>query len=340
MAGTNYADRLAMDALPEKVKAVAFTAKRQTALVDWEFDHSPLQPNEVVGRTLVTVVSPGMEVNGYFEDPRDKPEVGGYAAIIEVTALGQAVKDVRIGEHVFCMGRHAAWQRFPRAEVVPVPEGLKPQSAVFCRLMGVSWATLVTTKARPADRVVVTGLGLVGNLAAQIFQSAGYRVTAVDPLEGRRKLALHAGVKDVRESAGNDAKLAGRVKLAIECSGHEQAVLDCCRLVAKGGEVSMVGAPWKRRTDVMAFDLLKEIFNRYVILRSGWEWELPRREADFREGSTFGDFASALRWLADGRINVDGLYRMVRPHDSQWVYEQLAQHGGDELTVQFDWRNM
>jgi threonine dehydrogenase-like Zn-dependent dehydrogenase len=288
----------------------------------------------------VTLVSPGTEVNGYFEEEHPEPKLGGYAAIVEVTAAGEAVEDVRVGQRIFCMGQHQSWQRFRRTDVVVVPAELKPEVAAFCRLMGVSWATLITTAARPADRVLVTGLGLVGNLAGQIFQSAGYRVTAVDPVEGRRKLASAVGLRDVRASAAGEQDLVNKIALAVECSGHEQAVLDCCRIVRKRGEVSMVGAPWKQRADVTAFEVLKEVFFRYVVLRSGWEWELPMRPVEFREGSIFGDYASALDWLVKGWVKTDGLYRVSPPTNPQEVYEKMGRQEGEYLSVVFDWRGV
>ncbi len=132
---------------------------------------------------------------------------------------------------------------------------------MFCRLMGVSWTTLVTTTARPPDPVVVTGLGPVGNLAAQIFQAAGYAVTAVDPVASRRTLAKQVGLTDVQETVP-----AIEVALAVECSGHEQAVLDCCQHVRKRGEVVLVGVPWRKRSELSAFDLLHAVFHRYAVL--------------------------------------------------------------------------
>ena len=41
-----------------------------------------------------------------------------------------------------------------------------------------------------------------------------------------------------------DPAYAGEVELVIECSGHEQAAFDGCRIVRKRGEVVLVGAPW------------------------------------------------------------------------------------------------
>jgi len=76
--------------------------------------------------------------------------------------VGQDVADVRAGDLMFGMGPHRSFQRFARADVLPLPPGLSPASAVFARMMGVTMSTLVTTTARPPARVLVSGLGLVG----------------------------------------------------------------------------------------------------------------------------------------------------------------------------------
>jgi threonine dehydrogenase-like Zn-dependent dehydrogenase len=316
------------------MRAIAFTGSGRAELVDWPWDPAPARADELVGRTLVTLASPGTELNGYLAE-RAEPALSGYAAIIEVEQVGSDVRDVRPGERVFCMASHASRARCSRAAAVPVPAGLDPAIAVFCRLMGVGWSTLSTAAARPPERVLVTGLGPVGNLAAQVFAAAGYEVTAVDPVHARRELAIQHGLWDVRAAAEPD--LADRLALAVECSGHERAVLDCCRVVRRGGEVALVGVPWRKRTDLAAFDLLHAVFHRYVHLRSGWEWEVPFAPADFRNGSIIGNWAGALRWLADGRVQVGGLASMVPPEDAQRAWQEMLAQDGAPTRV-FDWR--
>lgn len=204
--------------------------------------------------------------------------------------------------------------------------------------MSITWTTLTTTSARPPDRVLIAGLGLVGNLAAQIFRSAGYRVVAVDSLDRRRQFALSVGIDDVRAAIANEKDLIDSISLAMECSGSEQATLDCCRVVRKGGEVVLVGVPWRKRTDLPAFDLLHAVFHRYIRLRSGWEWEIPRAATEFRFGSVYGNFAAAMDWLKERRVIVDGLYRVVRPAQAQEVFDSLYRRDNDFLTAVFDWR--
>lgn len=332
-----------MSTIPDKMMAVTFTGVQQAELAPWPCDTTPPAPDEIVGRALVSLVSPGTEINaGYadFEGGIAKPTYPrqtGYAVVVRVDAVGAEVKDIKPGDHIFQMGSHASRQRTRRSTAVLLPEGLDPKVAVFCRLMGVSWTTLVTTTARPADRVLVTGLGPVGNLAAQIFTAAGYRVTAVDPVESRRTAAVRVGLSDVRAAVPlDDAALVGDVALVLECSGHEQAAVDACKLVRKRGEVVLVGVPWRRRTEVYAFEILHAVFHRYAVLRSGWEWELPINPTEFKVGSVMGDLSGAVQWLAQGRVKAEGMYKLAQPGDCQNVYQDLLHQRGS-LSVVFDW---
>ena len=315
------------------MKVIAFTAARRAELMDWPDFTGPLPPDQVEGHTLVSLTSPGTELNSFITE-RTTPALSGYATVLEIDRIGTGITDLKPGDRIFHMGKHVSHQRAVRADCVPLPAGLSPAIGVFARLMGVSWTTLVTTTARPADRVLVTGLGIVGNLAAQIFQSAGYRVIAVDPNAERRALATQAGLRDVRPAVPTDLT---DFALAAECSGHEQAVLDACKVVRKRGEVALIGVPWRKRTDLSAFDILHAVFHRYVVLRSGWEWEIPHQPREFTTGSISGNIAGAADWLAQGRINVTGLYRTASPNEAQSVWDDLLAQRGGYLAAIFQW---
>ena len=198
--------------------------------------------------------------------------------------------------------------------------------------------TLMTTAARPGDRVLITGAGPVGFLAAQMFALSGYDVLVAEPDAVRRRQVELAGIRSVyARTPVEDASVAGAVALVVECSGHEQAVLDACRVVRKRGEVVLVGVPWRRQTDAFAHELLSLVFHKYVVLRSGWEWELPHHSADFSPHSIDAGFDTALRWLADGRIRTDGLIRRAYPLDAHLAYQDLLHRRAEGLFTVFDW---
>lgn len=319
--------------------AVRFTAREQAELLPYEPDASPLGPNELAGKTLYTLVSAGTEImGGYLGD--SFPKTPGYAAVFRVEAVGAEVTDLKPGDFAFCMGPHQSRQRVVRNRALPVPEGVKPEHVPFARMLGVSMSTLVTTAARPPDQVLVTGLGLVGHLAARLFAACGYRVTGCDPSERRRAFAEEFGLRALPSVPLADPAYQDRVSLVVECSGHEQAPVDAVRLVRKRGEVILIGAPWRKRTDCSAHDLLFPIFFRYVTLRSGWEWELPMEETDFRIGSIFGNYAGALNWLAEGRLNMEGVAQRREPSEAQAVFQELMHDRCARLAVTFDWTSL
>lgn len=320
--------------------SVTFTAREQAALVASPLDTTPLGPQEIVGRTLYTLVSAGTELNGAYLGERF-PRTPGYAAVFVVEAVGAAVTTVKIGDRRFCMGPHCSYQRVTVQESLPVPPGVPSEWAPFARLMGVTMATLTTTPARPPELVLVTGLGPVGHLGAQLFQACGYRVIAVDPDANRQAITQQVGVVRVYSAVPvDDPAVAGQVALHLECSGHEQAALDGCKVLKKGGELAQVAAPWSRRTSLYAHELLRLVFFNYLTVRSGWEWELPLHATPFRTNSIWGNFAAALEWLAARRVNVGDLFELVEPGAAQQVYQDLLYQRTEALAQVFDWQRL
>lgn len=319
--------------------AISITARERADIVDVPAPGA-LGANEIRGRTICTLVSPGTELAANYTGT-SFPSFPGYAAIFAAEEFGSEVKDARPDDLFFCMGPHRSFQQVEFRAARPVPKDLRPEKALLARLMGVSMTTLMTTTARPGDQVMVTGAGPVGFLAAQMFALCGYNVIVVEPDPVRRRHVEKSGIHAVYAATPcGDAGIAGRVALAVECSGHEQAVLDACRVVRKRGEVVLVGVPWRRQTDAHAHDLLYLVFHKYVVLRSGWEWELPHHTADFNPHSIHSGFETALRWLASGKIVCDELITRADPRAAQSVYQDLLHRRAKGLFTVFDWVRM
>ena len=151
-------------------------------------------------------------------------------------------------------------------------------------------------------------------------------------------IARRCGIDPVLESIADlPESQVGRIALVAECAGREQAVIDACRVVRRRAEVVLIGVPWSQTSDRSAFDVLREVFRRYVVLRSGWEWELPRQSGSFRPHSIWANFTTALNWLADGRLRLGELIREHNPTDAQDVYQSLLHHRAEGLFQVFRW---
>jgi len=314
-------------------KAVVITGKEREELQHIKRPEG-VADDEIFGRTLYTLISPGTELaSDYCGDKF--PKFPGYAAVARVESTGKSVTMFKKDSLFFCAGGHRSFQQVKETDAVPVPKGLSPEKAVLCRLMNVSMTTLMTTSARPGDRVIISGAGPVGFLASQIFKISGYDVSVVEPMsERRRNFSRVEGIRVFPKMPLNVEGIAGNIALVVECSGSESAVLDACKVVRKKGEVVLVGVPWHRQTDIYA---LHAVFHRYVILRSGWEWELPRYSSDFKPHSIISGYATALKWLAEGRIFTEGLVSLINPADAQSVYQRLLHKEFQGLFPVFKW---
>ncbi len=330
-----------------KARQVIITNLREARVEPFELDSNDLQPGEVVIRTLVTLISPGTEGASFLglkspgraEGP-SYPARPGYAAVGEVLATGGGTH-VSVGEVVYATSPHASAARLDTCKqiCIPLPDGLVPEDAVFARMATVPMATLATTSAHSGDLAAVVGLGLVGNLAAQLCEIAGMSATGLDLLAGRCELASACGVGIVLEAPEMD-DLKSEHTLVLECTGAAHGALAALQLAADGGEVSLVGSPWGRGSaDIPAHAVLERVFAGYLHVRSGWEWQLPTFDNPHAPGSHEQNSRRALDLIAQRRLRVRPLHtHTLSPNDAQQAYTGIVDNKAEYLGVVFDWR--
>ncbi|NQV82125.1 MAG: dehydrogenase [Alphaproteobacteria bacterium] len=330
------------------LKEVLISAKGTFSVA--EYEDRPLGADEIRGPTVATLISQGTEMG--WAEGEDFPIRPGYAAVFRVEEVGAAVAGVKKGELHLCMGYHRQTQQYPARYTLPVPEGMAPETALLARLMGVSMTTLMTTRARAGDKVVICGAGPVGILAAHNFTVGGYDVSVVEPDVLRRGQVQQSGIAQVHETMPlNDPAYQGKVAMVVDCSGHEAAILDGCKIVRPMGEVVLVGVPWRRYTDLTAHEVMNAVFFGFVQLRGGWEWQVPIHSRNFvweelLEGynnapySTFSGFERALQWLQDGRVATSGLLTRVSPADPAKVFDDIRARQIKEPFIVYDWESL
>ncbi len=328
-------------------KRVVFRAPMVAELESFELDQSELGPTEVVVRTRVTLISPGTELANlqgklgmHSDEPRTYPMSHvGYANVGTVVAAGRELP-VKPGDRVYTMGPHASAARLDARDhfCAPVPSTLSDEQAVFVRLANVSMTTMRTTVARGGDDVAVVGQGLVGNLAAQVFQACGARVHTFDLSPARREIAARCGIRSVHPAEAMP-EFARRHRLVIEATGSARALASAIGLARNGGEIVMIGAPWGGdENSVPSSQLTRDIFFRFLRLRSGSEWEIPRQPNPLLGDSIRANVETGLEWLADGRLQVAPLItHRLPPEQIQAAYDGLLNRKDDYLGVILCW---
>jgi 2-desacetyl-2-hydroxyethyl bacteriochlorophyllide A dehydrogenase len=164
-------------------RALYFTAPYQVALQEECLPHPA--PGRVLVQTVVSAISSGTELLIYRgQAPTDMPvdatitalsgALGfplkyGYAAVGRVIAVGSAAEREWQGRLVFAFHPHASHFLSAPAELLPVPDSLPPEEAVFLPNMETAVNFLMDGRPLIGERVVVFGQGVVGLLTTALL---------------------------------------------------------------------------------------------------------------------------------------------------------------------------
>lgn len=140
----------------------------------------------------------------------------GYSCAGVVEAVGERVTDLKVGERVACGGygyaNHADVVFVPRNLTVPIPDGVSFEEASFVTVGAIAVQGVRQAEVAFGESVVIIGLGLLGQLTAQICAAAGCRVFGLDLDLDKVDLALKLGMDAGAVLAGNDEDVIARVQ--------------------------------------------------------------------------------------------------------------------------------
>lgn len=306
-------------------------------------------PHDVVVRVASVGVC-GSDVH-YYEHGRigsyrvDSPLVLGHEASGEVVAAGSEVEPGRIGQRVSlepgvpdfscaeCLagrynlcpdvkffatppydGAFAEFVTINEQFAYAVPDTLSDDAAALVEPLSVGLWACRKAEVTAGSRVLVTGAGPVGLLAAQAALALGAAEVAVSDVNPHRlELASElgaTGVVDVRTSPLTGAGLEPDVLL--ECSGHAAATADGLALLARSGRAVLVGMG----ADVAPLPVSR--IQEYELVVTG----------TFRYAHTW---PAAIALAASGRVQLD---RLVTGHYGlDRVEEALTVGRTDPLAV-------
>lgn len=185
--------------------------RREKRLVADLPEPPPPSPNQVTVRTLYSGLTNGTERNdliaGNYSTPdADLPAGMGYQNVGEVIATGGDVTNVSEGDIVYSgtwlLSDHAERVTVPAIDFdrfeafIRVPDGVEPSHAALFGVASVAVRVCRAADIRLGDRVLVVGLGGLGQLVTQVAGAMGACVTACDINPDRLELAGTIGAAD------------------------------------------------------------------------------------------------------------------------------------------------
>ncbi|WP_334142586.1 zinc-dependent alcohol dehydrogenase [Rhabdothermincola sp.] len=200
-------------------------------------------------------------------------------------------------------GAFTRYVRVDARRLLRVPDGLGLRVAALAEPLAVALHAITVGRIAPPDRVMITGLGPIGQLVLAVLVTRGHGdVTVVEPLPRRQQLAQALGAGRILEpsalalfSIAEPERLAADpVDVVVECSGRRAAMeAGLCQL-ARGGRLVLVGAG----IEPPSFDPNRILLNELVVT-GAFNYD-------------HGGFEQALELLASGALPVD---RLIEPVD-------------------------
>jgi threonine dehydrogenase-like Zn-dependent dehydrogenase len=208
----------AMTTIPTRTKLLQFDAPGRPV---WRESALPvLEPDEVLLKVEGITTCPHWDLHMMDGTPMFPgaplhyplvPGQPGHEAVGEVLALGPAVEELEVGMRVVAwrdpgnrrMGCYAQYVPIRAEVLLPVSPTLSVEELASLELAMCVQGSINQLRAREgieAKHVGVSGLGPSGLIAVQLSRAFGARtITALDPLECRRSLALELGADEVAD---------------------------------------------------------------------------------------------------------------------------------------------
>lgn len=252
------------------------------------------KPLDELGRRAFTV--PGHEAVGVIDHLPANAEglaVGDRVIVYQHSGEGHCEHCLR-DEPMFCaqrqtLGNHrhggnAEYVVAPVSSLIPIPDDIEDRLAalISCNF-GTAFTGFRKTGGGLGDRVVVVGLGPVGACVVAAAASTGAEVIAVDPLEGRRELAVRLGARHAIDPVADDPVdrvhelTAGGAEVVVECSANASAQQQAMKAVRTHGTVLLLGA-----NNAMEIDPGTDVIRKELRVLGSWVFKPYEADLVFR----------------------------------------------------------
>lgn len=310
-------------------------------------------PRQALIRMAVGAVSTGTETTGMIEmrrrpDPQRAPARLGYSGAGVVEAVGSEYSGPPAGTPVAVYGgpyvSHSQWCAVGQNLIAPARAPL--EQAAFGGIGAIAMHGVREADVRLGERVGVLGLGVLGQMVAQLVRAAGAFVVASDPLPSRREMAIRLGADmattpDEFLAAAEGMTRGQGLDAVIVVAGTPDSAAPAqqgLRALGYKGRLQIVGnvrTEWVR----------EELFQKEVTVRvsraagpgrydpnyerEGHEW--PVGIAPWTEGR---NLRCTLDLLEAGRLQVAPLVTAEYPFTSaNEAYDRLIEAPNDNLAI-------
>lgn len=180
----------------------------------------------------------------------DEPLPLGYCNAGVVIGLGSGVAGFKLGDRVASNGPHAEVVSVPQNLVAKIPDNVSDEAAAFTVIGAIGLQGIRLAKPELGETFVVIGLGLIGQITAQLLQANGCRVIGFDFDLAKVKIAQNFGIAAMAsDNAQDPVKEVMRLTKGVGCDGviitastkSNQVIAQAAQMSRKRGRIILVG---------------------------------------------------------------------------------------------------
>jgi threonine dehydrogenase-like Zn-dependent dehydrogenase len=162
----------------------------------------------------------------------------GYSCSGQVVAAGEKITDIKIGDFVACAGakiaNHAEYVSVPKNLVVKLKNNKNLKEASLTTIGAIALQGIRRADLRLGERICVIGLGLIGQITAQLAKLSGCTVYGVDIDDTKLFLAQKLGCDHVYNSYATEHNIINEILFHTEHYGVDKTIITAA---SKSGKI-------------------------------------------------------------------------------------------------------
>ena len=288
------------------------------------------QRPDLVAQVLQNIKKEGLAATiNKVKTKLDSLKALGYSTSGIVTASMDTAGIFKPGDRVACAGQdyasHAEMVSIPQNLVAKIPDNVSFEEASFTTLGAIALQGVRQADPRLGDNVAIIGLGLLGQITAQLLKANGCNVFGIDLSEGLVKLSVENGADAAMLRGDDNLHTAidsftnghGFDQVIITAAGPTNDPIELSAVISrKKGKIIMVGA--------VKMDIPRDpdFFRKELELKMSTSYGPGRYDSNYEEEGNDYPYAY-VRWteqrnmeaflglIANGKLNLKPLITHV-----------------------------
>lgn len=264
----------------------------------------------------------------------------GYCNSGVVIGVGKGVKEFNVGDRVVSNGNHAEVVNVPENLVAKIPDNVSFEDASFTVVGAIGLQGIRLINPTFGETIVVTGLGLIGLISAQILKANGCNVIGIDFDKEKLELASSWGITAINAAETDVVKTVetltnnhGADGVLITASTQTDSIISqSAQMCRKRGRVILVGVIGLNinRSDFYDKEISFQVSCSYGPGRydSNYEEKGLDYPIGFVRWTEKRNFEAILRALSAKSLKVSELItERIELEDYNKVYDNLSKKG-------------